>query len=125
MTTEILLPSRKERSALWSELVEQAEAYFEEVESLPVAPTLNQAELQAVLDTFSFDDPRPRIDVLRELHERVKEASGPRSSSSLLFRPVQSSSHLYGNSGDCVTATLNPQLAAWSHSPLAVETERR
>jgi glutamate/tyrosine decarboxylase-like PLP-dependent enzyme len=27
--------------------------------------------------------------------------------------------------GDTITATLNPQLAAWSHSPLAVETERR
>jgi hypothetical protein len=52
MTTELLLPSPEERSALWSELVAQAEAYFGDVESLPVAPTLNQADLQALLDTF-------------------------------------------------------------------------
>jgi glutamate/tyrosine decarboxylase-like PLP-dependent enzyme len=39
-----------------------------------------------------------------------------------LFNPAPA---FMGILGDCITATLNPQLAAWSHSPLAVETERR
>jgi glutamate/tyrosine decarboxylase-like PLP-dependent enzyme len=124
MTNEFLLPSVEERSVLWSELVAQAEAYIEDVESLPVAPNLNQASLHALLDTFSFDEPDSRIDVLhrftRELKRHQVHTSHPCYFG--LFNPAPS---FMGILGDCMAATLNPQLAAWSHSPLAVETERR
>ena len=72
MTNELLLPSVEERSVLWSELAAQAEAYIEDVESLPVAPNLNQADLHALLDTFSFDEPDSRIDVLRRFTRELK-----------------------------------------------------
>jgi len=124
MITDILLPSPEERSALWSELVAQAEAYFEGVESLPVAPPLNQAELQAVLESFSFDDPGSRIDVLHRFTRELKrqQVHTPHPCYFGLFNPAPT---FMGILGDTITATLNPQLAAWSHSPLAVETERR
>ena len=124
MTTELLLPSPEERSALWSELVAQAEAYFGDVESLPVAPTLNQADLQALLDTFSLDEPGSRIDVLHRFTRELKrhQVHTPHPCYFGLFNPAPA---FMGILGDCITATLNPQLAAWSHSPLAVETERR
>ena len=124
MTTELLLPSPEERSALWSELVAQAEAYFGDVESLPVAPTLNQADLQALFDTFSLDEPGSRIYVLHRFTRELKrhQVHTPHPCYFGLFNPAPA---FMGILGDCITATLNPQLAAWSHSPLAVETERR
>ncbi|MGA7635598.1 MAG: hypothetical protein WCB00_01630 [Candidatus Acidiferrales bacterium] len=72
MTTELLLPNVGERSALWSELVAQAEAYIGDVESLPVAPTLNQADLYTLLDTFSFEKPGSRTDVLHRFTTELK-----------------------------------------------------
>jgi glutamate/tyrosine decarboxylase-like PLP-dependent enzyme len=124
MTTDLLLPDAEERSALWSEVVAQSEAYLGDVESLPVAPALNQAELIALLDTFSFDEPGPRINVLRRFTEQLKkhQVHTPHPCYFGLFNPAPA---FMGILGDCIAATLNPQLAAWSHSPLAVETERR
>jgi glutamate/tyrosine decarboxylase-like PLP-dependent enzyme len=124
MTAELLLPGIEERSALWAELVAQAESYLQNVESLPVAPTLDQAGLHKILDTFSFDEPGSRIDVLRRLTAELKQQQvhTPHPCYFGLFNPAPSFMAILG---DCVTATLNPQLAAWSHSPLAVETERR
>jgi hypothetical protein len=124
MTNELLLPSVEERSVLWSELVAQAEAYIEEVESLPVAPTLNQADLNALLDTFPFVEPDSRINVFHRFTRELKrhQVHTPHPCYFGLFNPAPS---FMGILGDCVAATLNPQRAAWSHSPLAVETERR
>jgi glutamate/tyrosine decarboxylase-like PLP-dependent enzyme len=124
MITEILLPGPGERSALWSELVAQAEEYFERVEWLPVTPKLNQTELQAVLDTFSFDNPGSRIDVFQRFTQELKrhQVHTPHPCYFGLFMPAPT---FMGILGESIAATLNPQLAAWSHSPLAVETERR
>jgi glutamate/tyrosine decarboxylase-like PLP-dependent enzyme len=124
MITEILLPGPGERSTLWAELVAQAEEYFDGVASLPVASRLNQAELQAVLDTFSFDNPGPRADVLRRFTRELKrhQVHTPHPCYFGLFNPAPT---FMGILGESIAATLNPQLAAWSHSPLAVETERR
>ncbi len=124
MTTEVILPRKEERAALWRELVAQAEEYIEGVESLPVAPVLDQAKLQQLLDTFSFDDPGTPIDVLRRFTGELKkhQVHTPHPSYFGLFNPAPS---FMGIIGDSITATLNPQLAGWSHSPLAVETERR
>jgi glutamate/tyrosine decarboxylase-like PLP-dependent enzyme len=124
MTTEVILPGREQRSALWQELVAQAEAYLEGVESLPVAPALDQDKLQQLLDTFSFDEPGTPIDVLRRFTGELKnhQVHTPHPCYFGLFNPAPG---FMGIIGDCIAATLNPQLAGWSHSPLAVETERR
>jgi glutamate/tyrosine decarboxylase-like PLP-dependent enzyme len=124
MTADLLLPSREERTALWSEFVRQAELYFEEVESLPVAPALKQSELRALLNGFSFDEPGSRFDVLHRFTEEMKkhQVHTPHPCYFGLFNPAPA---FMGILGESIAATLNPQLAAWSHSPLAVETERR
>jgi len=124
MTVDVLLPSRAERTALWSEFAAQAESYFEEVESLPVAPALNRTELHELLDGFSFDEPGSRLDVLHRFTEELKrhQVHTPHPCYFGLFNPAPA---FMGILGESIAATLNPQLAAWSHSPLAVETERR
>jgi glutamate/tyrosine decarboxylase-like PLP-dependent enzyme len=124
MAADLLLPDREGRAALWSELIRQAESYFEEVESLPVAPALKQNELHALLDGFSFDKPGSRLDVLHRFTEELKrhQVHTPHPCYFGLFNPAPA---FMGILGESIAATLNPQLAAWSHSPLAVETERR
>jgi glutamate/tyrosine decarboxylase-like PLP-dependent enzyme len=124
MIADLLLPSREERTALWSELIRQAESYFEGVESLPVAPALNQSELHSLLDGFSFDEPGSRLDVLHRFTDQLKrhQVHTPHPCYFGLFNPAPT---FMGILGESIAATLNPQLAGWSHSPLAVETERR
>jgi glutamate/tyrosine decarboxylase-like PLP-dependent enzyme len=124
ITTELLLASPEERSALWSEMIAQAESYLREVKSLPVAPVLDPAKLQAVLDGFSFDEPGSRRDVLQRFTNELKTHQVHTSHPCYfgLFNPAPA---FMGIVGDLITAAINPQLAAWSHSPLAVETERR
>lgn len=124
MTADFLLPNREERIVLWSEMIGQAESYFEGIESLPVAPALDQSELYALLDGFSFDEPGSRLDVLHRFTEELKrhQVHTPHPCYFGLFNPAPA---FMGILGESIAATLNPQLAAWSHSPLAVETERR
>lgn len=124
MTADVLLPNREERATLWAEAIGQAESYFDGVESLPVAPALNQGELHALLDGFSFDKPGSRLDVLHRFTEELKrhQVHTPHPCYFGLFNPAPA---FMGILGESIAATLNPQLAAWSHSPLAVETERR
>jgi glutamate/tyrosine decarboxylase-like PLP-dependent enzyme len=123
MTTELLLPDYEERSALWAELISQTEAYIKGVDALPVAPALNQAELRSLLQTFSFDEPGSRMEVLHRFTDELKKHQVHTSHPCYfgLFNPAPA---FMGILADCITAALNPQLAAWSHSPLAVETER-
>ncbi len=122
MTADLLLPDREERTALWSELVSQVESYLEDVESMPVAPALQQAELRDLLEGFSFDEPGSRLDVLHRFTEGLKrhQVHTPHPCYFGLFNPAPA---FMGILGESIAATLNPQLAAWSHSPLAVETE--
>jgi aromatic-L-amino-acid/L-tryptophan decarboxylase len=123
ITTELMFPGHEERSALWSEAVAQAEAYFGEVASLPVAPVLDQAALQSLLATFSFDESGSRLDVLQRFTREWKKHQVHTAHPCYfgLFNPAPTFMSIVG---DLLVATLNPQLAAWSHSPLAVETER-
>lgn len=123
ITSELMLPGRGERAALWSEAIAQAETYFDEVVSLPVAPVLDQDAIRSLLDTFSFDQPGSRLDVLQRFTREWKkhQVHTPHPRYFGLFNPAPTFMSILG---DLMTATLNPQLAAWSHSPLPVETER-
>jgi glutamate/tyrosine decarboxylase-like PLP-dependent enzyme len=124
VTTTLLLPDSQERSALWHEAIAQAESYFETIRSLPVTPQLDMAELTSLLDAFPLDEPSSRIDVLHRYTAALSrhQVHTPHPCYFGLFNPAPT---FMGIMGDLVVATFNPQLAAWSHSPLAAETERR
>ncbi len=123
MHQEALLPTADERAELWSELIALVEAYIVEVETLPVAPPLDQNAMRRILQSFSFDEPGGRVDVLRRFTGEMtaNQVHTPHPCYFGLFNPAPA---FMGVMGDAVAAALNPQLAAWSHSPLAVETER-
>ena len=99
MITEILLPGPGERSALSSELVAQAENYFERVESCPLHPSSIRLIRKRYSTPFrSIVPARGSADRRAPaLHAGIKEASSSHSSP-LLFRLVHSGSDIHGNS---------------------------
>ena len=61
MNSQLWIESSAERRQLWSELIEQIEQFFTEVDSLPVAPSLDQKAIQQSLKSFSFNIPAPPL----------------------------------------------------------------
>jgi glutamate/tyrosine decarboxylase-like PLP-dependent enzyme len=118
----LLLPAAV-RGALWRTLQEIAESYSESVDSLSVAPVLDPARLRGFVRSFSFAKPLDPDQVFREIASRLIENQVHTASSGYfgLFNPASSTMSIFA---DALTAALNPQLAAWSHSPLAAEIEQ-
>jgi glutamate/tyrosine decarboxylase-like PLP-dependent enzyme len=119
----MLLLDVEVRAAVWAQVAEAVERYVRDVPDLPVAPRLDEAAMRALLEPFDFESPiEPAaaiafaVDNLR-LHQ--VHCSHPRYFGR--FNPAPST---MGIAGDALVAAFNPQLAAWSYSPFAVELEQ-
>jgi glutamate/tyrosine decarboxylase-like PLP-dependent enzyme len=114
---------RESRRALWDTLFASIESYIDGVDQLPVSPTLNVTELRRFAQSFHFDVPlEPGAafrDIASELTKSQVHTSHPKYFG--LFNPAPTTMSI---AADAFAAALNPQLAAWSHSPLAVEMEQ-
>ncbi len=112
------------RAALWRELASTIEAYFEGVDRGRVTPEMNPAAVRALLDGCRFDEPHSPSEALRWLASGLAEhqTHTPHRRYFGLFNPAPTT---MGVAADALVAAFNPQLAAWSHSPLAAEIERR
>lgn len=121
-STHLLLDDASRR-ALWTALVDFVERYLETVPQKPVAPTLDRSALRAFLEPFTFEDPIAPGTVLQKVARALEEhqVHTPHPCYFGLFNPAPSA---MGIAAETLAAVLNPQLAAWSHSPLAVEIER-
>ncbi len=113
---------REERRALWSQVTDAIEGYIEGVPGLPVAPRLDRDALRAQLAPYDFQQPvRPdralAFAVAGLTHDQV-HTPHPRYFG--LFNPAPAT---VGIAADALVAAINPQLAAWSHSPFAAEVE--
>ncbi|MCP4693181.1 MAG: pyridoxal-dependent decarboxylase, partial [Desulfobacterales bacterium] len=115
---------KKTREMLWARVMRVVEDYAETVDDLPVAPALDVAEIRALLAPFEFEkamDPREVVDFVAQ-GLRDCQVHTPHARYFGLFNPAPAT---MGVMADAITAAFNPQLAAWSHGPFAVETERR
>jgi glutamate/tyrosine decarboxylase-like PLP-dependent enzyme len=114
-----LLPA--ERKKVWSYLVEKLERHYSDISALKVTPPLDPAEVRDYC-SVDFDTPvRPfdAIDFITAgLDQYIVHTSHPGYYG--LFNPRPA---FAGIMADAITAVYNPQLAAWSHSPFAVEAE--
>lgn len=110
------------RAQLWRELTEVVEAHLTHVDEQGVAPPLDEAELRALLRPYTFANPRSPHELLRELDQALRRHQVHTAHRRYfgLFNPAPS---VMGIAADTLVATLNPQLAAFSHSPLAVAME--
>jgi aromatic-L-amino-acid/L-tryptophan decarboxylase len=115
--------SSQEREALWRQLTAAVEGYVAGIGQHPVSPRLDPAGLRRKLEAFDFREPHTpagALDfVVRELWDGQVHTPHPRYFG--LFNPAPTT---MGVMADALVAGFNPQMAAWSHSPFAVEVEQ-
>lgn len=120
--TGILRLDAEERHKLWKQLADEAERYFADVEELSVTPPMDPETIRGNLASFRFDEgvaPAEVTDfVVAMLRKYQVQQAHPMYYG--LFNPASST---MGVAGDFLAAVFNPQLAAWSHSPIAAEIE--
>jgi len=113
---------RETRLKLWRRLGEVIEGYWRDVPTLRVAPRLDRDALRALLAGLDFQTPLRPLEALElaaaGLREHQVHTPHPRYFG--LFNPAPTA---MGVVADALIAAFNPQLAAWSHSPLAAEIE--
>jgi glutamate/tyrosine decarboxylase-like PLP-dependent enzyme len=111
-----------ERDRLWRRLVERVEDYLETVGERRVAPELDPARIRSLLAPFDFSVPMDPVEAVDfaadELGRHQTHTPHPRYFG--LFNPAPAT---MGIAADALVAAFNPQLAAWSHGPLAIEIE--
>ena len=121
--TEELDPSIETMERVWQAVASKISSYRRDVAKLPVAPQIYMHELRQSIASMQCSDKTVWEDVVEWVdgHMRADQlhASHPRYFG--LFNPAPLP---MGIAADALTAAYNPQLAAWSHSPFAVELER-
>ena len=80
-------------------------------------------KIRADLARLDFVQPIDGESALDYAADALTEMAGAHTAPEL-FRTFQSSANHDGHRGRTLVAAFNPQLAAWSHSPFAVEAER-
>jgi aromatic-L-amino-acid decarboxylase len=117
-----LEPAPEDRERLFAQVVAALEEHGARVKSLPVAPSVTPVEVRAHLARYDFAEPMPGEEVLEDvvsaLGRWTVHTTSPRYFG--LFNPTPS---FYGVLADALVAGFNPQLATWSHAPVAVEIE--
>ncbi len=109
---------------LFGQVPALAQEVAEHVAQGPITPFLTPGQIRRQLATgFDLSSPMPLEDVLREvvsmLDEGMVQVTHPRYFG--LFNPSVTPASVVA---DALVAAYNPQLAAWSHAPVANEMER-
>ncbi len=119
----MLMLDAETRGELWRRLAEVIEAHATGIGTARVAPELDFEEIRAALAPFDFARPVPALEALdfaaQGLWRWQVHAPHPRYFG--LFNPAPTT---MGVAADALVAAFNPQLAAWSHSPLAAEIDQ-
>ena len=113
----------KERANIQQEVFQAMETFIENTAHLDVTKEPNITQIQAHAQQYNFDkaiDPKIVINtVIEGLRKYTVHTPHPKYFG--LFNPR---ANFLSTVADYITATFNPQLAAWSHAPYAVEIER-
>ena len=120
---QLLALSSATRAELWRELASVIDSYIERVAEYPVTAPFDPAEIQQLLDSVDLQrrlEPATALNfVVGALTRFQVHTPHPRYFG--LFNPAPAT---MGIVADALAAAFNPQLAAWSHSPFAVQVER-
>ena len=114
--------TREQRAELFEMLLPELEKYYGNTADLRVTPPLDPGEIQQFVRQADFDNPADIKEAVRivttGLSKYIVHTPHPRYYG--LFNPRPNFPSVIA---DLITATFNPQLAAWSHSPYAAEVE--
>jgi aromatic-L-amino-acid/L-tryptophan decarboxylase len=111
------------RTRLWGQVEKAIEEYVEGIRAQRVTPPLDPEIIRSGLRRFDFSQAVDPTDSLIFVLEGLSnhQVHSPHPSYFGLFNPQPAT---MGVIADTLVAAFNPQLAAWSHSPFAVEVER-
>ena len=110
---------------IWEQVGQEIEDYTDRIRDLPVASAVDAQALRHEVESRfgDFDPPIALADLTKQVSELFGRCSvhvaHPRYFG--LFNPSVSHASIVA---DTLVALYNPQLAAWSHSPIANEIER-
>jgi glutamate/tyrosine decarboxylase-like PLP-dependent enzyme len=119
----MLMLDAEDRGELWRRLIEVIEDHAARIGEARVAPVLDLEEIRKALAPFDFERPVPPREALDFAAEGLWrwQVHTPHPRYFGLFNPAPTT---MGVAADALVAAFNPQLAAWSHSPLAAEIEQ-
>jgi glutamate/tyrosine decarboxylase-like PLP-dependent enzyme len=110
--------------SIWPQLIHEIENFPRDVRNLPVSPQVSREEIRTELDQrYTFDTPVP-LDTLTEDVMRVMRAWTVHVTHPRYFGLFNPSVRQAGVIADALAALYNPQLATWSHAPVANELEQ-
>ena len=110
------------REELWRAMAGEIEKYFRKVDAGRVTPPLDPEKIRALVRACDFRAPVEAGEAVRFLAGGLTryQTHTPHRRYFGLFNPAPTSVSV---AADALVAAFNPQLAAWSHSPLAIEIE--
>ena len=113
----------KERATINQEVFQELEAFIANTKDLKVAKALDIAAIQEHAQQFDFTQATDPMTVISTAIAGLKEYAvhTPHPKYFGLFNPR---ANFLSTIADYITAVFNPQLAAWSHAPYAVEIEQ-
>lgn len=112
-----------QRRELWERLIASIEKYAKDIGRSRVTPELDLDAMRGLLEPFDFEqpkDPLAALDFVVDVLWRY-QVHTPHPRYYGLFNPAPTTMSI---AADTLVAAFNPQLAAWSHSPMASEIER-
>lgn len=120
--SEYLDLTSTERKDIFSLVLKKIEDYFIEIDTLKVANTVSKEEILSYLSVIDFNYPMPAREAIEFITQGMDkfQVHTPHPSYYGLFNPAATA---MGVTADALVAAYNPQLAAWSHSPLPIEIE--
>ena len=113
----------KERGAINQEVFQALEDFIANTNNLDVAVELDITAIQQHAQQYDFNQAKDPMTVISAAIEGLKKYAvhTPHPKYFGLFNPR---ANFLSTIADYITAVFNPQLAAWSHAPYAVEIER-
>jgi len=122
-TADVLDLNQETREELWKRLARIIESYMEALPDARVAPELDPKRIRGLLEAVDFSRPLAPLEAVDFIDGALRnyQVHTPHPRYFGLFNPAPAA---MGIAADTLCAAFNPQLAAWSHSPFAVEAER-
>ncbi len=114
--------SSNERAELLAFVQDRLEAYYSATDRFRVSPELAVEQIREFVGDQDFSEALPGKEALEHVFVGLEQYAvhTPHPKYFGLFNPR---ANFAGILADFISATYNPQMAAWSHSPFAVEAE--
>lgn len=118
-----LILDKRTRLELWQRVLEAIEDYVCRIPAARVTAELAPEKIRGLLAPYDFKKPLAPLEAVNLLIDALwrYETHTPHPRYYGLFNPAPTT---MGVVADTLVAAFNPQLAAWSHSPLAIEIEQ-